>query len=400
MKRFYQNGGAVDEYPEWFDPRRSELLPSGAPNPYAHSGLLDLPIFPGGAGSLLAQTLGAAYIPKAIGELPESAQVPTQIGLLAAPFLPKAISGVASGVKWATQPKHIMKGAEKLSGYMMRHPESGVQKGLNELFGHLGKTKVFKEQMAETPLAGEMFSHFFTGKGKTLKYRFPENYQSKMVDRYVDAVDVSGTRANPPRTWRGERGTNKVGDTFTVPVDEGYLGTDVTSALGNFTVEGKIVKLPKKRTRIIRREGGEKYEQKKDFIEEPDYQSAIVKLRNYDTYNFKPEYKPAKTWDIQARIPEKIADKLPNFRLKPGAEEAMVGYGAESIHSPIVSSARSLIDFTKAYGGKGRPVTVNIRGLDAIFPRLGIGTPFSSYSKPYYYNLGTGKVGHTLKSVQ
>ena len=78
----------------------------------------------------------------------------------------------------------------------------------------------------------------------------------------------------------------------------------------------------------------------------------------------------------------------------------MVGYGAESIHSPIVSSARSLIDFTKAYGGKGRPVTVNIRGLDAIFPRLGIGTPFSSYSKPYYYNLGTGKVGHTLKSVQ
>ena len=367
MKRFYQNGGAVDEYPEWFDPRRSELLPSGAPNPYAHSGLLDLPIFPGGAGSLLAQTLGAAYIPKAIGELPESAQVPTQIGLLAAPFLPKAISGVASGVKWATQPKHIMKGAEKLSGYMMRHPESGVQKGLNELFGHLGKTKVFKEQMAETPLAGEMFSHFFTGGGKNMKYKFPKESQSRVARRHMTDIDDAVYKKG-------------VGHTFKIPIEEGIVSKDVTNALGNFTVEGKVVKAPK---------GG--------WSKGDD---AIIKLRNYDTYNFKPEYMPKKTWNIHAEIPEKIAKKIPDFKINPGAKEAMVGYGAESIHSPIVSSARSLFELTKASRGGGRPVTVNIKGLDAIFPRLGLGTPFTSYSKPYYYNNATRKVGNTLKSVQ
>ena len=367
-------------------------------------GLLDLPIFPGGAGSLAAQTLAAAYLPKAISALPEPLQVPTQIGLLAAPFVPKVPGAAVSSLKWATQPKHIGAGAERLSKLMMKHPESGIQKGLNELFGSLAKTKAFSGQMESTPLAGQMFSHYFTGQGTPLTYKFPTHHQQTMAKvRHSQISDIARK--------------GKVGDSFSMPIKEGSVVRDVQNALGNFTLQGKVVK---RITPYKPRKAGEPLHTPLTLGSEGG--DAIVRLRNYDTYNFKPQYIPEKTWTFRADIPTSIANKLPNFRINnptsgyPTAKayskttQQNPSYGSlyGTTEAPLldiskISSTNYLIPRKGRKRGeqisKGGTTKVNISGLDAVFPKLGVGKPFSSYSKPYYYNTKTRKVGNTLKSV-
>lgn len=351
-------------------------------------GLLDLPIFPGGAGSLAAQTLAAGYLPKAISALPEPLQVPTQIGLLAAPFAPKVPGAAVSGLKWAAQPKHIGAGAERLTKLMMKHPESGVQKGLNELFGSLAKTKAFAGQMESTPLAGKMFSHYFTGKGAPLNYKFPRFWQEDVIK-------------NNSLKLRTLARNSKTGEGFNISIREGMLGRDLANALGNFTLQGKVVK---RLTPVRPRKAGDPY-----GLNPPSGGDAIVRLRNYDTYNFKPNLDLSKTWHFKADLPAKIADKLPNFRINnpTSGSPTAKSYTKYTQDTPTFQSLSGtdkspLLDISKHpanYLKPQRGTKVTIRGLDAVFPKLGIGKPFSSYSKPYYYNTKTRQFGHTLKSV-
>ena len=360
------------------DPTKLPPPPTDYTRP-SSQGLLDLPILPGGAGSLAAQTLAAGYLPTAISALPEPLQVPTQIGLLAAPFVPKVPGAAVSGLKWAAQPKHIGAGAERLTKLMMKHPESGVQKGLNELFGSLAKTKAFSGQMESTPLAGQMFSHYFTGKGTPLNYKFPSHLQKRLTRANRDNLRYSKDPWEPPR---------QVGDTFNIPIVEGAIGSDVQNALGSFTLQAKVVKrIPYK-------------------LESGLASDAILRLRNYDTYNFKPQFNKDKTWKFKANLPHAVADKLPNFRINnpTSGYQTTKTYSKHTQETPGYLSMENtkknpLLDITKeAYDEKTTDVVM--RGLDAIFPQLGIGKPFSSYSKPYYYNTKTRQFGHTLKSVQ
>ena len=359
----------------------------------SNQGLLDLPIFPGGAGSLAAQTLAAGYLPKAISALPEPLQVPTQIGLLAAPLAPKVPGAAVSGLKWAAQPKHIGAGAERLTKLMMKHPESGVQKGLNALFGSLAKTKAFSAQMEHTPLAGKMFSDYFTGKGTPLNYIFPRPQQKTMTN--IRHSQISETVRK-----------GKVGDSFSIPIKETSVPRDVQNALGNFTLQGKVVK---RLTPTIRpRKAGEPLPTAHTLSEGGE---AIVRLRNYDTYNFKPQYTPEKTWSFKAYLPTSIANKLPNFRINnpTSSYPTVKAYSKPTQKNPSYSSLYGtkeapLLDISKTRKTdylipEKHGTGVTISGIDSVFPTLGIGKPFSSYSKPYYYNTKTRKVGNTLKSV-
>lgn len=370
------------------DPTKLPPPPTDYTRP-SSQGLLDLPIFPGGAGSLAAQTLAAGYLPKAISALPEHLQVPTQIGLLAAPFVPKVPGAAVSSLKWATQPKHIGAGAERLTKLMMKHPESGVQKGLNELFGSLAKTKAFAGQMESTPLAGKMFSHYFTGQGTPLTYKFPTHHQQTMAKvRHSQISDIARK--------------GKVGDSFSMPIKESSVVRDVQNALGNFTLQGKVVK---RITPYKPRKAGEPLHTPLTLGSEGG--DAIVRLRNYDTYNFKPQYIPEKTWTFRADIPTSIANKLPNFRINnpTSGYPTAKAYSKTTQQNPSYGSLYGtteapLLDISKISSArKGGTTKVNISGLDAVFPKLGVGKPFSSYSKPYYYNTKTNKVGNTLKSV-
>ena len=162
----------------------------------------------------------------------------------------------------------------------------------------------------------------------------------------------------------------KKGKTMNLTLPESAAAADVRSALGTSTVRATKVS------------------------------DDVLRVQHHDTYNFKPNYDPGKNWSFNAEIPEKIANRLPNFRMRPTTGEAMRGYDVGS-KSPLVGAARPLLDFNKIGAPKlGDPVTVRISGVDAVFPKLGLGKPFTSLSKPYYYNIYKQKLGDTAKSVR
>jgi len=275
--------------------------------------------------------------------------------------------GVAEAIGPLVSPKNVGAVMKRLTGLMKRYPKSGIQKGMNELFGHLGKTKIFKEQMSRTPLAGKMLQHYFTGKGKQLSYAAPLNLK--------DAAEkiIRDGRSFPFKLTKGSyrldlSGIQK-GKTKNLLMPEGKAGRDINSALGTSTIKATKVS------------------------------DDVLRVQHYDTYNFKPKYEPGKNWSFNAEVPEKIANRLPNFRMRPSSGEALRGYNA-SPGDAIIGAAKPLLDFSKIRGGSGYPVTINISGVDAVFPKLGLGKPFTSLSKPYYYNVAKQKFGDTAKSVR
>ena len=285
--------------------------------------------------------------------------------------------GAAEAMGPLVSPKNVGAVMKRVTGLMSRYPKSAVQKGMNELFGYLGKTKAFKGQMAKTPLSGKMLQHYFTGKGKQLSYTAPKNLR-------LDTE--SAITGSSPHVLRGlPFNRMKKGKTVNFHLPGASIqGEDAFTALGSSTV---------KATKIS---------------------DDVLKIRHYDTYNFKPNYDPGKNWSFNAEIPEKIANRLPNFRMMPTTGEAMRVYDVGS-KSPLVGSARPLLDFNKIGYSKsfddlahpgfnikrpGNPVNVRISGVDAVFPKLGLGKPFTSLSKPYYYNFSKKKFGDTVKSVR
>jgi len=273
--------------------------------------------------------------------------------------------GAAEAMGPLVSPKNVGAVMKRVTGLMSRYPKSSVQKGMNELFGYLGKTKAFKEQMSVTPLSGKMFQHYFTGKGKQLSYTAPKVLRD---DAELVIHNHIAPRGGGAGTWKMDR--VKKGETMDFPLPEGAVAHDVQNALGTSTIKATKVS------------------------------DDVLRVQHHDTYNFKPNYDPGKNWSFNAEIPEKIANRLPNFRMRPTTGEAMRGYDVGS-KSPLVGSARPLLDFNKIGAPKlGDPVTVRISGVDAVFPKLGLGKPFTSLSKPYYYNIYEQRFGNTLKSVR
>ena len=284
--------------------------------------------------------------------------------------------GVAEAIGPLVSPKNVGAAMKRLTGLMKRYPKSSVQKGMNELFGYLGKTKIFKEQMSATPLSGKMLQHYFTGKGKQLSYTAPKALRGNAELVIHSNIARSGGPGIPPGGG-GLRGHGarwsmdkiKKGKTMKFTLPESAASADVNTALGTSTVRATKVS------------------------------DDVLRVQHHDTYNFKPDYQPRKIWSFRADIPEKIANRLPNFRMRPSSGEALRGYNARP-GDTIIGEAKPLIDFSKIGGGSGSPVTINISGVDAVFPKLGLGKPFTSLSKPYYYNVAKQKFGDTAKSVR
>ena len=272
--------------------------------------------------------------------------------------------GVAEAIGPLVSPKNVGAAMKRLTGLMSRYPKSSIQKGMNELFGYLGKTKIFKEQMSATPLSGKMLQHYFTGKGKQLSYTAPKALR--------DNAELVIHNNIAPRGVGAGRKMDKIkkGETMNLTLPESAASADVNTALGTSTVRATKVS------------------------------DDVLRVQHHDTYNFKPDYQPSKIWSFRAEIPEKIANRLPNFRMRPSSGEALRGYNASYYDDAIIGSARPLLDFSKIRGGSGYPVTINISGVDAVFPKLGLGKPFTSLSKPYYYNIYEQRFGNTLKSVR
>ena len=295
--------------------------------------------------------------------------------------------GFAEAMGPLVSPKNVGAVMKRVTGLMSRYPKSTVQKGMNELFGYLGKTKAFKGQMARTPFSGRMLQHYFTGKGKQLSYRAPRvlrNDAELVIHSNIARRGGGGTASRPGPAGRWSMDKIKKGKTMNLTLPESAAAADVRSALGTSTVRATKVS------------------------------DDVLRVQHHDTYNFKPNYDPGKNWSFNAEIPEKIANRLPNFRMMPTTGEAMRGYDVGS-KSPLVGSARPLLDFNKIGYSKsfddlahpgfnikrpGNPVNVRISGVDAVFPKLGLGKPFTSLSKPYYYNFSKKKFGDTVRSVR
>jgi len=144
---------------------------------------------------------------------------------------------------------------------------------------------------------------------------------------------------------------------------ESAAGVDVQSALGTSTVKATKVS------------------------------DDVLKLQHYDTYRFKPIYDNSKSWTFQARVPNKIAKKMPGvFKVPPSSVD--IASGVQGWSSP-----KSLLTVNQIHS-KGGNTLIGISGLDYIFPKLGLGKPFTSLSKPYYYNIYKQKLGDTAKSVR
>ena len=277
--------------------------------------------------------------------------------------------GAAEAMGPLVSPKNIGAVMKRVTGLMSRYPKSTVQKGMNELFGYLGKTKVFKGQMARTPLSGKMLQHYFTGKGKQLSYTAPnllrKNAEKALRD-YLPMKHHPMPGGPYGRYYRVDLGDLKKGQTRNIPLPQGFAEGDVFTALGSSTIKATKVS------------------------------DEVLKLRNYDTYQFRPQYDSGKGWHFQALIPTKIANKLPNFKLEPNAREVAreITETGSSLGSPLFRLKQLKRELGSA------TATVEISGVDAVFPKLGLGKPFTSLSKPYYYNVMKQKLGDTAKSVR
>jgi hypothetical protein len=272
--------------------------------------------------------------------------------------------GFAEAMGPLVSPKNVGAVMKRVTGLMSRYPKSTVQKGMNELFGYLSKTKVFKGQMARTPLSGKMLQHYFTGKGKQLSYTAPsllrENAESAL--RY----HLPMKNYYKPSRIRIDLQDMQKGQTRNIPLPPGFAEGDVFTALGSSTIKATKVS------------------------------DEVLKLRNYDKYQFRPQYDSGKGWYFKAVIPTKIANKLPNFKLKPNAREVAreITETGSSLGSPLFRLKQLKRELGSA------TATVEIAGVDAVFPKLGLGKPFTSLSKPYYYNVMKQKFGNTAKSVR
>ena len=274
--------------------------------------------------------------------------------------------GAAEAMGPLVSPKNVGAVMKRVTGLMSRYPKSTVQKGINELFGYLGKTKIFKEQMSVTPLSGKMFQHYFTGKGKQLSYTAPKVLRDDaelVIHSNIARRGGGGTASRPGPAGRWSMDKIKKGKTMNLTLPESAAGVDVQSALGTSTVKATKVS------------------------------DDVLKLQHYDTYRFKPIYDNSKSWTFQARVPNKIAKKMPGvFKVPPSSVD--IASGVQGWSSP-----KSLLTVNQIHS-KGGNTLIEISGLDYIFPKLGLGKPFTSLSKPYYYNIYKQKLGDTAKSVR
>ena len=309
--------------------------------------------------------------------------------------------GVAEAIGPLVSPKNVGLFAGKLAGLMKRYPKSGIQKGINQLLGYMGKTNVFKEQMKATPLSGKMFQHYFTGRGKQLSYNAPDELKEATelaIFRQQNPL-LKLTSGGPKKPPFIDLSDMKKGQTVDLVIKESMVGGDIASALGTSTAKVKKVN------------------------------NIVLKIQNKDTYNFKPDYDISKFWNFKARVPKKIAEKLPfSFQIKPSRSDIARASMGPGTKNPILSHkwhnkkpiknppallnvdfVEETAKFTESLKGgsmlnppwmKGPPkrsTLIQISGMDAIFPKLGIGKPFTSLSKPYYYNILDNTFASSMK---
>ena len=298
--------------------------------------------------------------------------------------------GVAEAIGPLVSPKNVGLFAGKLAGLMKRYPKSGIQKGMNQLLGYMGKTNVFKEQMKTTPLSGKMFQHYFTGKGKQLRYNAPDELkEATELAIFKQENPLLKSIPNWKDMWHRHRPSidlsgMKKGQTVNLTIKESEIGGDIASAIGTSTAKVKKVS------------------------------NNILKIQNMDTYNFKPGYDTSKFWNFTARVPKKVAEKLPiRFQIKASRSDiASVGRPikhppsllsvdfieeASKTGFPQLKASGSILNPPYMKGPPKRSTLVQISGMDAVFPRLGIGKPFTSLSKSYYYNVLDNTFASKLK---